>query len=107
MPWIGKHTEVIAKNEPWRMNIQLLLCEYDGEICAIPDKIVMRDIKPGELIPESALVELDRTAAQKLMDSLWNCGLRPAAGKGSEGQLAAVKYHLEDMRRLLFKEEIK
>ena len=36
--------------------------------------------------------------AQALMDSLWDCGIRPTQGKGSAGQLEAVKYHLEDMR---------
>jgi hypothetical protein len=39
--------------------------------------------------------------AQVLMDSLWECGLRPVQGAGSAGQLDAVKYHLEDMRKIV------
>lgn len=40
--------------------------------------------------------------AQQLMNDLWRCGMRPTEGKGSAGQLTAVQYHLEDMRRLVF-----
>ena len=43
---------------------------------------------------------IDHDEAQRLMDSLWNCGIRPVQAKGSAGQLDAVKYHLEDMRKL-------
>lgn len=46
---------------------------------------------------------IDRTAAQTLMDTLWECGIRPTAGKGSAGQLAAVQEHLQDMRVLVGK----
>lgn len=42
-------------------------------------------------------------AAQELVNSLWECGIRPAAAKGSAGQLSAVQYHLEDMRKIAFK----
>lgn len=36
--------------------------------------------------------------AQRLMDQLWDCGLRPTEGKGSAGALAATEAHLSDMR---------
>ena len=47
-------------------------------------------------------VTLDKTAAQKLIDTLWDCGLRPSEGSGSAGCLAATQRHLEDMRTLVF-----
>jgi hypothetical protein len=37
---------------------------------------------------------------QKLMDDLWDCGLRPSEGTGSAGALAAVEKHLGDMRKI-------
>jgi hypothetical protein len=40
--------------------------------------------------------------AQALMDSLWDCGVRPTAGHGSAGQMAATEKHLEDMRKIAF-----
>jgi hypothetical protein len=51
---------------------------------------------------EPAPIMFGETEAQILMDSLWDCGTRPSEGQGSAGQLAAVKYHLEDMRKLVF-----
>lgn len=40
--------------------------------------------------------------AQQLMDDLWACGLRPAAGRHSEGVTAAQDRHLQDMRAIAF-----
>ena len=62
-------------------------------------KLVEHDISS---VPER-LVMLDREEAQQLMDELWNAGIRPAGATGSIGQLSAVQYHLEDMRKLVFK----
>lgn len=45
---------------------------------------------------------LDLAAAQELMDSLWQCGLRPSEGSGSAGALAATERHLADMRQIAF-----
>jgi hypothetical protein len=45
---------------------------------------------------------LDQSLAQQLMDSMWNCGIRPTQGAGSTGAMTAVQAHLEDMRRLVF-----
>lgn len=48
-------------------------------------------------------MEVTTTEAQTLMDTLWECGLRPSEGTGSAGALAATQRHLEDMRSLVFK----
>lgn len=45
---------------------------------------------------------LDLAAAQELMDSLWQCGLRPSEGSGSTGALAATERHLADLRQIAF-----
>ena len=47
-------------------------------------------------------MNIDNTAAQILMDDLWNCGIRPSEGSGSAGQLAAVERHLADMRTIAY-----
>ena len=54
----------------------------------------------GELFNPFITLELEE--AQKLIDTLYSVGLRPSAAAGSAGQLDAVKYHLEDMRQLVF-----
>jgi hypothetical protein len=40
-------------------------------------------------------------SAQRLMDSLWGCGLRPTEGSGSAGSLAATQAHLASLERIL------
>lgn len=69
----------------------------------------LRFIKPVELevkqelgILDEPFMTLEIDAAQQLMDSLWDCGLRPSEGSGSAGALAATQKHLEDMRKLVF-----
>lgn len=47
------------------------------------------------------LVNFSTGSAQVLMDDLWRCGIRPTAGHGSTGQMAAVERHLEDLRAIL------
>lgn len=46
-------------------------------------------------------VHIDKTAAQMLMDSLWDCGIRPSNGEGNAGQLSATTAHLNDMRNIV------
>ena len=59
-------------------------------------------VQPGAAAPDEAVLSLREEDAQILMDSLWDCGIRPAQGKGSAGQLSAVNRHLEDMRVIAF-----
>lgn len=40
--------------------------------------------------------------AQRLMNELWDCGLRPSEGTGSAGSLKATENHLADMKRIAF-----
>lgn len=47
-------------------------------------------------------ISLDETAAQELMDGLWNCGYRPTREVGTEGQVKAMNEHLTDLRKLIF-----
>jgi hypothetical protein len=60
-----------------------------------------------EILPEGywapEFMTLNDTEAQVLLDSLYECGYRPSRPAETAGQLDAVKYHLEDMRRLVFK----
>lgn len=39
-------------------------------------------------------------AAQVLMDTLWNCGIRPTEGAGTAGTMAAAQAHLQDLRSI-------
>src|SRR3990167_8536848 len=45
---------------------------------------------------------LDEHSAQNLLQELWNAGVRPNNGEGTSAQVDSLKYHLEDMRKLVF-----
>jgi len=72
---------------------------------------ILSNVEFTEVPPEEAVeigvdgINLSRQTAQELMDSLWDCGLRPSEGSGSAGALAATERHLKDVqdfsRRLL------
>lgn len=51
--------------------------------------------------PTPPLLRLDYALAQRLMDELWKCGLRPKEGTGSAGAMAATERHLADLQRLV------
>lgn len=70
----------------------------DGENVAT--NITFEKRAPGQLV--TPLMSLQMNDAQRLMDVLWDCGLRPSEGSGSAGSLAATEKHLADMRRLAF-----
>ena len=59
------------------------------------------DVEPG--LHTAPMMHLSNSEAQDLADQLYACGISPSKLAGSTGQLAAVMYHLEDMRKLVFK----
>jgi hypothetical protein len=58
--------------------------------------------KPDSSDPTPIFCTLKEEGAQRLMDDLWNCGVRPTEGAGSAGAMAATQKHLDDMRKLVF-----
>lgn len=76
-------------------------CEDGSKIfSAKPIEFEQRELYEVDSEP---YLEISKHIAQKLIDDLWDCGLRPSEGSGSAGQLAATQKHLEDMRKLLSK----
>ena len=59
------------------------------------------EVIPGAVV--DAAFKLDTDEAQQLMNELWRVGIRPKNGEGSNAQVNALKAHLDDMRRLVFK----
>lgn len=93
---------IFATREVW-MNSIALRIGLKGQVAgtfAVALPITWQAVPHGEAAPEEPLLRLQRDDAQRLMDELWNVGLRPSEGSGSAGQLAAVQNHLEDMRTI-------
>lgn len=74
------------------------------------DKFMLTQRGPLPFIPmeteKESLLHLTKEEATELMDEMYRLGIRPTE-VGTAGQLAAVKYHLEDMRKLVFNLENK
>lgn len=49
---------------------------------------------------DNGLIQIDPTAAQELMDDLWQCGVRPTEGTGSAGQAQAMQKHISDLEKV-------
>jgi hypothetical protein len=67
-----------------------------------------RPIEPATMVPEDCWLHHDKyeneAFLQAMMDAAWERGLKPAGYRNDNPQLDAIKYHLEDMRKLVFKE---
>lgn len=97
--------EVMARREQWSAGVSLYMRKrIVGVSVEFAEPIVFKAVDDGEAAPCPAL-RLSIQSAQQLMDELWQCGLRPSEGTGSAGALAATQRHLDDMRRLVFKDK--
>lgn len=91
-----------AQREIWSdaIAIRVGLRSENGFDVAMP--VMMVGVEPGAMT--QPMIKLPLEAAQRLMDELWQAGVKPSQSIGSTGQVEAIKYHLEDMRKLVFKE---
>ena len=80
---------------------------FDESVIAKKQRSIATQIEFQTFTDEDALVQqyplfyLNETSAQHLMNELWREGVRPS-DIGTAGHLESVKYHLEDMRKLVF-----
>lgn len=90
---------------PWGNHIEILISErHDNGQRFVAEPVTLREAPDHAAISTPAMT-IDRTDAQVLMDSLWDCGIRPTEGSGSAGAMAATERHLADLRKLVFKEQ--
>ena len=90
--------KLLASKQAWGNYIDFAL--FEGK--AVGKEIIMETLDDGDMC--SPTFTLKHQEAQILMDSLWDAGLRPSEGSGSAGALRATEKHLNDMRKLVFKE---
>ncbi len=86
---------------PWVDAFELRLGKYYKNKLLVVQPVTYTEYNPGEI--SSPSMYLEREEAQELIDALYSAGLRPSQAAGSAGQLSATLYHLEDMRKLVFK----
>ena len=91
-----------AERSLFRDGIKLHMADMSGPRAGVATNITFVQVEPGRIL-EDPLLQLSHEDAQSLMDELYHVGIRPSQAAGSAGQLDAVKYHLEDLRTLVFK----
>lgn len=93
------------ERHPWSHHVEFIYAERrDGRLwVARPIELLERGPEYDGVTPEITF-SLPMGECQALMDRLWQIGLRPSEGTSSAGALAATQKHLEDMRKLVFKE---
>ena len=93
---------VHVEREIWSETISIRLATTIGDNLHVAKPVMYEQVDRGAFVEPCLRLPFDM--AQKLMDELWHAGVRPAQSIGTEGQSSAIKYHLEDMRRLVFKD---
>lgn len=95
--------QVRAYQEHWSDSIAFVIREVipgsDQVAYALP-KFTFQTFEPNSAVAIDPTFSIPTSEAQRLMDDLWNCGVRPSEGD-SPGELAATQKHLEDYRQLV------
>jgi len=98
---------VFVENKPWlgTKSLHLAREENDGSISVVTD-LELTTIGPGKLLPnhdgilgQSHRGEVD-DFLRAIMDAAWELGIRPTGFLDHTNELTAVRFHLEDMRKL-------
>jgi hypothetical protein len=93
--------ELRIHETPWYAGYEIAFFSKKGDKQFIGEPVVMRELPPNAYVDEPT-ARMSRTVMQGLFNELWRLGFRPADGTGNSGHVEALKYHLEDMRKLVF-----
>lgn len=89
-----------AQRIPIRNAIRIYLyMKNPGSTIQVLTNVEFTDLDPTATVDIEGL-DVTYETAQEIVDSLWNCGIRPSEGTGSAGSLKATENHLKDMQEL-------
>ena len=95
---------IATKASPFLDKIDIHFAEYSTQTSndkyAVAVDLIMKTV--DESTVTKPFISIDYQEAQELIDTLWQCGLRPSEGSGSAGSLAATERHLKDMKQIAF-----
>lgn len=87
--------------EPWNDHVGFAYMGKTESGLHIAEKLTLKAQEVGSWIEPT--FHLSTTKTQELFNQLWRLGYRPKDGTGNSGHIEALKYHLEDMRQLVFR----
>lgn len=80
--------------------IRLYAKQIQGKQRYVAQQLKFKESSVGDRV--EPFLDIEKCHAQKLMDDLWDCGLRPSEGSGSAGAMKKTENHLQDMRMIAF-----
>jgi hypothetical protein len=86
-------------------NFEVRFLDYDKKCFGI--SLNVQTIEENAAVSIPSLFDLTKDECIGLMDQLWDLGIRPSNSVGDIGTIEAIKYHLEDFRKLVFKKDYK
>lgn len=98
-----RRARVSAQNASYNRYIEVWIRQERGDKLFVVKPVEIEMVEVDQHSYAEPALRFDRDSAQELVDSLWQCGIRPTEGSGSAGSLMATERHLEDMRSLVFK----
>ena len=95
---LDKSWKAYARYDLSYLGYEVLIKMEDSVV--LPVEMTLERKEAGVLLEPS--LRLDENLAQQLLNALWEVGLRPRNGESSLAHVEAMRYHLEDMRKLVF-----
>jgi len=94
--------EIAIQKTIWNPHyeIAIFVQENGKDFIALP--LTLEEYKEGVEVTQT--VAFSKEELQEFFNELWKLGFRPNDGTGNSGHVEAIKYHLEDMRKIAFKE---
>lgn len=93
-----------ARTADWEHEIQIAAwlnpTQFDRHPRPLKAVFTSEKGEEGQIV--EPILRLKPSEAQQLFDELYRCGLRPSEKSRTEGVVEAMRYHLEDMRKLVF-----
>ena len=106
---MGHHLEMIAKKEMgfWGDNLSIMIYTRDPanpDSVGIVEPLTIKQMERCSAVPNDFTIgNMKNEAAVRLMDSLWEAGVRPSRPMpGHDMEIALLKAHIEDLRKLLW-----
>lgn len=97
--WHIQHNIASDALEVWALNRSGDFREY------VTAELSIHRVDKHEFFDRGPTLRLASDEAQQLMNELWRIGYRPKDGTGAVAHVEAQKAHLEDLRRLVFKDQ--
>jgi len=93
-------TEVKVRPNYYESSFDFAIVQRLEGVRYVAKTVEMKALKTSDNITPAFTLTEEET--QGLFNYLWHLGFRPEDGTGNSGHIAAIKYHLEDMRKLVF-----